>query len=122
MSGPQRKPDQTAISVSMSKEMLAQMDARAKALGLNRSQYIAQLARADLLAKGALVIQDSAQLTQPAQPVAKPVSYSQPSTNPKIAALADAAVRDSLTAVPGVPPSRAARPTRSARPRRSKHG
>jgi len=58
MSGPQRKPDQTAISVSMSRSLVAAMDKRAKALGLNRSQFIAQLARADLAAGGDLTLKE----------------------------------------------------------------
>jgi hypothetical protein len=58
MAGPQRKPDQTAISVSMSKTLLEQLDARAEALGLNRSQYLVHLARQDLASKGALILQE----------------------------------------------------------------
>ena len=58
MSGPQRKPDQTAISVSMSRELLSQIDARAARLGLNRSTYLASLVRNDLVEKGALVLQE----------------------------------------------------------------
>jgi metal-responsive CopG/Arc/MetJ family transcriptional regulator len=59
MSGPQRKPDQTAISVSMSKSLLAQIDERATALGITRSQYLTQLARADVLVGGELVLRES---------------------------------------------------------------
>ena len=59
MSGPQRKEGQTAISVSMSEELLARMDARAKSLGVSRSQYIAQLARADLIAGGDLTLKEA---------------------------------------------------------------
>lgn len=58
MSGPQRKPDQTAISVSMSKSLLAQLDERAHALGLNRSQYLSQLARADLRSRRELTLSE----------------------------------------------------------------
>lgn len=58
MSGPQRKPTQTAISVSMSKELLAQLDARAGLLGLNRSQYLSQLARQDLIEGGTLELRE----------------------------------------------------------------
>lgn len=54
-----RSPGKTAISVSMSVELLTQLDERAAALGLNRSQYLSQLARADLATGGALTIQES---------------------------------------------------------------
>ena len=51
-----RSPDQTAISVSLSKSLLADIDARAKALGLSRSQYLAQIARTDIDQGGPLTI------------------------------------------------------------------
>lgn len=53
-----RGEDQTAISVSMKRSLLTQVDARAAALGLNRSQYLAQLARQDIAAKGVLVLKE----------------------------------------------------------------
>jgi len=53
-----RGEDQTAISVSMKRSLLSQVDSRARALGLNRSQYLAQLARQDIAAKGALVLKE----------------------------------------------------------------
>lgn len=59
MSGPQRRPDQTAISVSIHVGLLAQIDARAASLGLNRSQYLAQLARNDVASGGDLVLRDT---------------------------------------------------------------
>ena len=65
MSGPQRKPDQTAISVSMSKALLEQLDARAAALGLNRSQYLTQLARRDVAEKGSLTLHESPKVNLP---------------------------------------------------------
>lgn len=37
-----------AVPVSMTEDLLAQVDARARALGLSRSTYIQQLVRADL--------------------------------------------------------------------------
>lgn len=58
MSGPQRAPDQTGISVSMAKSLLSQIDARAAKLGLTRSQYFAHLARNDLAEGGGLMIQE----------------------------------------------------------------
>lgn len=51
-----RSPGKTAISVSMTVELLEKLDARAESLGLNRSQYLAQLARADLVSGGALTL------------------------------------------------------------------
>jgi hypothetical protein len=59
MSGPQRAPDQTGISVSMAKSLLEQIDARAKKLGLTRSQYFTHLARNDLQTGGSLIISET---------------------------------------------------------------
>lgn len=59
MSVPQRSPDQTAISVSIGKELLVKIDARAASLGLSRSQYLANLARHDVLSGGDLLLKDS---------------------------------------------------------------
>ena len=59
MSGPQRKPDQTAISVSMSKDLVNKIDERAASLGLTRSLYLAQLARADVIGQGQLTLQET---------------------------------------------------------------
>lgn len=53
-----RSPGQTAISVSLDGGLLARIDERAGALGLNRSQYLAQLARADLQKRGELRLQE----------------------------------------------------------------
>lgn len=53
-----RSENQTAISVSMTRELLAEVDERAKALGLNRSQYLAQLARADLRERRELTLRE----------------------------------------------------------------
>jgi metal-responsive CopG/Arc/MetJ family transcriptional regulator len=43
----------TAFSVSWPEQLLAEVDARVESLGLNRSIYLAALARRDLAAKGA---------------------------------------------------------------------
>jgi hypothetical protein len=51
-----RSKDQTAVSISLSKGLLAEIDARAKALGLARSQYLAQIARDNIDKGGPLVI------------------------------------------------------------------
>jgi hypothetical protein len=59
MTTKQRSPGKIAISVSMSEELLLKLDARATALGLNRSQYLAQLARADLASGGDLTLRET---------------------------------------------------------------
>ena len=59
MTEPIRNPNNTVISVSMSRQMLAEIDERAKALGLSRSQYLCQLAREDLIARGDLTLRES---------------------------------------------------------------
>lgn len=51
-----RSPDQTAICISISKELLAQIDARAGSLNLPRSQYLALLALDDVVRGGPLAI------------------------------------------------------------------
>jgi hypothetical protein len=51
-----RSAAQTAISVSLTKELLARIDARAGALGLARSRYIAVLAQQDIEKSGPLTI------------------------------------------------------------------
>jgi hypothetical protein len=52
----ERSPDQTAISVSISRDLLALIDARAQSLNLTRSRYLALLAQQDLTKGGPLVI------------------------------------------------------------------
>ena len=68
-----RSDQQTAISVSMTRDLVNQVDQRAKALGLNRSQYLAMLAKADLAARGAMIINESPDA--PPSPPAKSVNY-----------------------------------------------
>lgn len=48
-----------AISVSLSQELLGDIDKRAESLGLNRSQYLAQLARRDVAEKGHMILTDT---------------------------------------------------------------
>jgi hypothetical protein len=74
MAGPQRKPNQTAISVSISVEQLARIDARAAFLGLNRSQYLIQLARKDVSTGGDLILRDA----PPISPIDSPQTPSVP--------------------------------------------
>ena len=50
----------TAISVSIPKDLLALVDKRAHSLGLNRSQYLAQLVRGDIVEGGPLTIHEGA--------------------------------------------------------------
>jgi hypothetical protein len=59
-----RSLTQTAISVSMPNDLRDEIDLRAKSLGLNRSQYLARLAEADLAKGGPLTI-------TPADPVTR---------------------------------------------------
>jgi hypothetical protein len=51
-----RSRGQTAVSFSVEKNLLAQIDERAASFGLSRSTYLASLARADLAKKGELVL------------------------------------------------------------------
>ena len=60
--------DRTAISVSMTKEMVAEIDVRAKALGLNRSQYLVLLAKSDLSEGGALMLKEEGTSVKPVAP------------------------------------------------------
>lgn len=89
MAGPQRKPDQTAISVSMPKALLADIDARCSRLGLKRSEYLASLARNDLVAGGELILREIQSLPEtspssaPAHPMATEVIESALSKYPK---------------------------------------
>jgi hypothetical protein len=58
----QRSPEQTAISVSITKEHLERVDARASSLGLSRSRYITVVTQQDINKGGPLIIaaQDAA--------------------------------------------------------------
>ncbi|MGA1206035.1 MAG: hypothetical protein ACO3ZW_09600, partial [Opitutales bacterium] len=51
-----RSPDQTVVSISLSRGLLADIDARAASLNMARSRYLASLARKDVLQGGALTI------------------------------------------------------------------
>jgi hypothetical protein len=53
-----RSEGQTAVSVSIPKDLLAEVDKRASALRLNRSQYLVQLAVDDLRERGEMVIRE----------------------------------------------------------------
>ena len=48
--------NQTAISVSITKDLLARIDDRANALGLTRSRYLAVIAQIDIDKGGPLTI------------------------------------------------------------------
>jgi hypothetical protein len=58
MAQKKRSPDQTAVSFSVEKSLLAKIDERAAKFGLSRSTYLAALARADLAKRGGLVLQE----------------------------------------------------------------
>jgi hypothetical protein len=82
-----RSPDQTGISVSMSKQELLDIDNRSKALGLPRSKYLVLLAKRDIACGGGLILEAnlpatladavSSSLVNEA-PLAVPVSYGSP--------------------------------------------
>ena len=55
-----RSPGQTAISVSLPADLVEEIDARANALGISRSQYLVHLARADLIERGELTLRETA--------------------------------------------------------------
>jgi hypothetical protein len=60
----ERSPDQTAISVSISKDLLTLIDARARYFSLSRSRYLAVLAQQDLT-KGGPLVMPAPDATQP---------------------------------------------------------
>ena len=64
-----RSPQQTAISVSITKDLLARIDLRADALGLSRSRYIAVVTEQDIEKGGPLTIAAD-QETEPPAPIA----------------------------------------------------
>ena len=53
-----RSKGQTSICISLTKAQLTEIDARAAALNLNRSQYLALVARKDIMRGGPLLIPD----------------------------------------------------------------
>jgi metal-responsive CopG/Arc/MetJ family transcriptional regulator len=53
-----RAAEQTQVSISLPKELLAQLDTRAAKLGLSRSAYLVQLARADVADRGPMVLKE----------------------------------------------------------------
>ena len=63
-----RSQDQTAISVSITKDLLIRIDNRATELGLTRSRYIAVVAQIDIAKGGPLTIPTQGAV-QPATPV-----------------------------------------------------
>jgi hypothetical protein len=60
-----RSRGQTAVSFSVEKGLLAQIDERAASFGLSRSTYLAALARADLARKGELILSEQAPTMPP---------------------------------------------------------
>jgi hypothetical protein len=51
-----RSPEQTAVSISLPRELLARIDARARSLGMPRSRYLAHVAQTDIEHGGALTV------------------------------------------------------------------
>ena len=66
----ERSPEQTAISVSLTKEQLAQIDARADSLNLPRSRYLVLVAQHDIARGGPLTI-----VTQVESQASAPVGF-----------------------------------------------
>jgi len=64
----ERSPEQTAISVSITKDLLSRIDNRASEVGLSRSRYIAVIAQIDIAKGGPLTIPTQGAV-QPAPPV-----------------------------------------------------
>ena len=62
-----RSKGQTSICISLTKAQLAGIDARAAALNLNRSQYLALVARRDIMRGGPLLIPSPDAATPPRQ-------------------------------------------------------
>jgi len=79
MPEPIRNPANTVISVSMSRALLNEIDARAANLGLSRSQYLCQLAREDLIARGDMTLREKPEGKQlvplPVASASDPISY-----------------------------------------------
>jgi len=73
----ERSSEQTAISVSITKDLLAQIDVRATSLGLTRSRYLAVLAQQDIHTGGPLIIatQDESQLGPPIELTPKALDF-----------------------------------------------
>jgi hypothetical protein len=73
----ERSKDQTAISVSLPKPVLSQIDQRAKDLGVGRSRYLVWLAQHDLAKGGELTVPllknlPQSGLVEPPLPLASP--------------------------------------------------
>lgn len=66
MAEKKRSETQTAVSFSVEKALLAEIDKRAESFGLSRSTYLALLARNDLTKKGELVLPEQAPPKNPA--------------------------------------------------------
>ena len=60
----ERSADQTAVSISLSKDLLTLIDARARYFNLSRSRYLAILAQQDLT-KGGPLVMPAPDATQP---------------------------------------------------------
>ena len=77
-----RTPGQTATSFSCEETLLKAIDERAHSLGMNRSQYLAALARKDLVERQPFTLHEKQSGSPPKPPpTEKPVRYSL--THPK---------------------------------------
>ena len=68
-----RTPGNIAISISMTQGLLDDVDKRAAALGLNRSQFFALLAKRDIEERGPMVLQEAGQAPKPSIMTVAPV-------------------------------------------------
>lgn len=55
---PENSGKNETCSISLPDWLVAEMDVRAKAVGLDRSKYLAQLVRADLIQGGPLILRE----------------------------------------------------------------
>jgi hypothetical protein len=63
-----RSPDQTAVSISLPRDLLAKIDARASALNMPRSKYLAFVAQQDVTKGGPFLIPHPETNQEPSQP------------------------------------------------------
>lgn len=71
-----RSEGQTAVSLSIEKDLLADIDNRAASLGLSRSLYLATLARQDIKHGGELIIPAPRPEHSPSYPPHRPTAHS----------------------------------------------
>ena len=53
-----RRPTNRVVTISLPREDVEAIDARARALGMSRSAYLVQIARSDLATRGPLLLRE----------------------------------------------------------------